>query len=62
MKSRCLYCYEDTEELALTLEGKKKKLKKEHFEKLGKDLGLTPKQIKGAFNRMLKTNQTHSTG
>ena len=45
---------EDTEELALTLVGKKKKLKPEHFEQLGEGLGLTPKQIKGAFNRMIK--------
>lgn len=45
---------EDTEELALTLAGKKKKLKGEHFEQLGEGLGLTPKQIKAAFNRMAK--------
>jgi serine/threonine-protein kinase HipA len=45
---------EDTEELALTLAGKKSKLKKQHFEKLGIDLGLTDKQIKGVFKRMLK--------
>lgn len=45
---------EDTEELALTLVGKKKKLKREHFEQLGEGLGLTPKQIKGSFNRMFK--------
>ena len=45
---------EDKEELALTLMGKKKKLKREHFEQLGERLGLTPKQIKGTFNRMLK--------
>ena len=45
---------EDTEELALTLAGKKKKLKREHFEQLGEGLGLTSKQIKGAFNRMIK--------
>lgn len=45
---------EDTEELALTLGGKKKKLKGEHFEQLGEGLGLTPKQIKAAFNRMAK--------
>jgi serine/threonine-protein kinase HipA len=43
---------EDTEELALTLEGKKKKIKREHFKSLGKGLGLTQKQIQGAFNRM----------
>jgi len=51
---------EDTEELALTLEGKKKKLKREHFEKLGVNLGLTPKQIKGAFNRIVK-NKKHAS-
>jgi serine/threonine-protein kinase HipA len=45
---------EDTEELALTLEGKKKKLKKLHFENLAKGLGLTPKQTEGVFLRMIK--------
>lgn len=45
---------EDTEEVALTLVGKKKKLKREHFEQLGIGLGLSPKQIKGTFNRMIK--------
>lgn len=45
---------EDAEELALTLVGKKKKLKREHFEQLGNGLKLTPKQIKGSFNRMIK--------
>lgn len=45
---------EDTEELALTLNGKKKKLKREHFEQFGESLGLTPKQIKSAFNRIIK--------
>ena len=45
---------DDTEELALTLGGRKRKLKREHFEKFGSDLGLTPKQIKGVFNRLLK--------
>ncbi|MDN4166209.1 HipA domain-containing protein [Cytophagales bacterium LB-30] len=45
---------DDTEELALTLAGKKRKLKKAHFEQLGEGLGLTPKQIKGAFGRMIK--------
>ena len=47
----------DTEELALTLEGKRKKLKKEHFDRLGEGLELTPKQIEGAYNR-LKKNKT----
>lgn len=41
----------DDEELALTLEGKKKKLKREHFERLGKGLDLTDRQIEGAFRR-----------
>lgn len=45
---------EDKEELALTLVGKKKKLKQEHFEQFGEGLGLTGKQIKGAFQRMIK--------
>jgi len=45
---------EDTEELALTLEGKKRKLKKVHFEHLGQGLGLTEKQIQGVFKRMFK--------
>ena len=45
---------EDTEELALTLAGKKSNLKKQHFEQLGIDLGLTEKQIKSVFKRMLK--------
>lgn len=44
---------EDQEELALTLDGKKKKLKNEHFVKLGKDLELTDKQIISAFKRMV---------
>lgn len=45
---------EDKEELALTLTGKKKKLSREHFEQLGIGLGLSPKQINGAFKRILK--------
>ncbi len=44
---------EDTEELALTLDGKKKKLKKEHFEKLAQGLGLTDIQIQRVFKRMI---------
>lgn len=43
---------DDEEELALTLGGKKMKLKREHFEQLGKGLGLTDKQIEGAFKRV----------
>ena len=44
----------DDEEIALTLQGKKKKIKREHFEKFGEGLGLTPKQISGVFNRFNK--------
>ena len=45
---------EDEEELALTLAGKKKKLKREHFEQLGKGLDLTDIQINRAFTRIVK--------
>jgi serine/threonine-protein kinase HipA len=51
----CKTCFinpEDKEELALTLEGKKNKLKREHFERLGEGLGLNPKQIQGVFTRI----------
>jgi len=41
----------DKEEFALTLEGKKSKLKRDHFESLGKGLGLTSKQAQGVFRR-----------
>jgi len=51
---------DDTEEFALTLAGNKKKLKREHFEQLGEGLGLTPKQIKVAFNRIIK-NKSHAS-
>ncbi|RPE09977.1 type II toxin-antitoxin system HipA family toxin [Chitinophaga lutea] len=44
----------DTEELALTLDGKKKKIKREHFTGLGQGLGLNDKQIEGVFRRFLK--------
>lgn len=42
----------DKEELALTLAGKKKKFRREHFEQLAKGLGLTSKQTQGVFKRM----------
>ena len=45
---------EDDEELALTMEGKKKKIKRENFERLGEGLGLTQKQLRGVFNRFHK--------
>ena len=48
---------EDKEELALTLAGKRRKLKRKHFEQLGKELALTDKQVKGVFQRMEKNKQ-----
>ena len=45
---------DDTEELALTIEGKKRKLKREHFERFGKNLGLNNKQIESVFKRFIK--------
>lgn len=45
---------DDTEELALTLEGKKKKLKWEHFKKLGISLGMNEMQLKGIAKRFQK--------
>ena len=47
----------DTEELALTLEGKKKKLRKSHFEHLGAGLGLTERQVATSIRRF-ERNQT----
>jgi serine/threonine-protein kinase HipA len=45
---------EDKEELALTLGGKKRKFTRACFERFGEGLGLTPKQIEGAFKRFMK--------
>jgi serine/threonine-protein kinase HipA len=45
---------DDTEELALTLAGKKRKLKREHFEEFAEGMGLTAKQLQAAFGRMAK--------
>ncbi len=39
--------------MALTLAGKKKKLKRQHFEQLGEVLGLNDKQINRTFKRFL---------
>lgn len=50
----------DKEELAIALSGKKKKLNINHFEQFGKSLGLTSKQINGAFQRMVKNKQKAS--
>ena len=48
---------DDKEELALTIDGKKKKLKLEHFEDLGTGLGLTSKQRSGVFRRFLANKE-----
>lgn len=44
----------DEEELALTIQGRKKKLTLDNFIQLGTDLELTPKQINGVFKRFIK--------
>jgi serine/threonine-protein kinase HipA len=44
----------DTEELALTLEGKKKKLKREHFERMATGLGLSRRQTDNVFARLFR--------
>ena len=49
---------EDIEELALTLGGKKRKLKREDFEQLGTGLGMTSRQIKAAFRRMIRNKSS----
>lgn len=48
---------DDQEELALTIAGKKNKLQREHFENLGKGLGLTEKQISSVFSRFYKKKE-----
>jgi serine/threonine-protein kinase HipA len=45
---------DDKEELALTLESKKNKLKSDDFVKFGTRLELNEKQIKGVFRRFIK--------
>lgn len=45
---------EDDEEMALTVAGKKKKLRRAHFEQLGKGMELTDRQIQASFNRMIR--------
>lgn len=44
----------DKEELALNLEGRKRKFTKHLFERFGTNLGLNSKQIQGVFDRFLK--------
>ena len=45
---------EDQEELALTLEGKKRKFARSHFESFGRSLQLTNRQSSRAFERLHK--------
>ena len=45
---------EDTEELALTIAGKKRKFNRQHFEELGEGLGMTKKQIDRTFQRIVR--------
>lgn len=51
----------DEEELALPLEGKKKKLKREHFDRLGKGLGLSPKQVTNTMKRFKEKKEEATT-
>ncbi len=44
----------DNEELALPIEGKKKRLRRDHFERFGKGLDLNEKQIEGVFKRFIQ--------
>jgi serine/threonine-protein kinase HipA len=44
----------DHEELALNMEGKKRKFTRHNFERFGANLGLNNKQILGVFDRFLK--------
>ncbi|PWL29003.1 HipA domain-containing protein [uncultured Roseivirga sp.] len=48
---------EDSEELALTVEGRKKNLTRANFESFGKGIGLTERQIERVFDRMI-SNKT----
>jgi serine/threonine-protein kinase HipA len=48
----------DKEEMALTLEGRKKKLKRPYFVRFGKGLGLNEKQIEAVFKRFIKNKPT----
>jgi len=45
---------EDKEEMALTLNGRKNRLERIDFERLGDNLGLNSKQIQGVFERFYK--------
>jgi serine/threonine-protein kinase HipA len=52
---------DDQEEMALSLDGKKNRIKKENFEHFGATIGLNSKQIKLAFSRIIDfQNKTHA--
>lgn len=48
---------EDTEEMALTIQGKRKKITKQNFIDFGLGLGLSQKQISSVFKRFLGCNE-----
>lgn len=48
----------DKEEIALLLEGKKRKFTRQNFERFGAHLGLNNKQIKSVFNRLVQNKST----
>ncbi|MFI5161202.1 MAG: HipA domain-containing protein [Sphingobacteriales bacterium] len=48
----------DKEELALTLEGRKKKLHTENFDNFARNLGLNSRQLKNIYSRFLKNKQS----
>ncbi len=45
---------EDLEEMALMINGKKRKFKRKDFEGFGEKIGLSPKQIENTFKRFIK--------
>ena len=45
---------DDQEELALSLDARKNKFNRQHFEQFGETLGLIPRQITGTFSRLLR--------
>jgi len=52
---------DDKEELALTMEGKKKKLKLEHFKRFGEGIGLTGRQMDGVLKRFFNYKSVATT-
>ncbi len=52
---------DDTEELALTMKGKKKKFTIRHFKEFGQGLGLTSKQVERVISRFLKSKTVAMT-